>query len=215
MGHGITLEVSTLARNESAAAIVAAFRNESPKEREASVRRTSLALKRYRWLKTGKSSAYSKHSPEWLPILSAFWYPQDDPTGNKFAAGQRALARGILETLMLRAAFHFDARRLEGLAEVVRNVKQGKEVKPTRANHFAGEILRWLPDLSDALAGRRPTQAEMEHFIMAWNEDEFPNNREAWTAAFKMVGWPADSKRSAKIDRDKITELARTLKRHP
>ncbi|MCF7732360.1 MAG: hypothetical protein K9N23_11760 [Akkermansiaceae bacterium] len=138
-GHGIKIEAAEAAtRNAIIEAVVGAFKKESAKERIESIRRTMERLKCYRLLQAGADDKYPNHyDHEWSAVLWAFLYPPMpgiDPESTSLSAGTRMLARGILESMMLQAAFNMNPGRFESLARVIRRMNTKDGSKPIRIN---------------------------------------------------------------------------------
>lgn len=209
IGHGIRLIAATGTREEIISKILQALREETAEERRASIKRVTFRLKCYKWLYSGKTGSQHKHAHEWLPVLSAFLYPSVEPHQSDSLAiesGTRVIARGILETMMLLAVFHWEANRIEGLAAALREIRDGTRIDPTLANRTAGEIIRWLPVLWNGIE-RRPSKSEMMEFIETIFPEFTPTPNDK-SKAFKMVGWPSDDERIRKIDKAEIHRLA-------
>ncbi len=214
-GYGIKLEAAGMDRCRLISILVVHLRNESPKVRKTSIPSILRRLESFRFLNTtGKKGACDRYTHEWLPILWPFLYP-DSPEGNAdavaHAAGERIIARGLIETMTLRAIFTQDHERVQSLSQALKNIRHGQSPKLTLENRVKGGILRCLPYLNEKLE-RLPSRAEIQFFmrqLAAFNgEPEFPQRENPWIDAFDEFGYPAKH-REIRINEDLIVKLAR------
>jgi hypothetical protein len=216
-GHGIKLEATKKDRYDLISLLVGHLRGESLKVRQKSITGILRRLECFRFLNTGKAGQSDPYVHEWLPILWPFLYP-DTPANEKdavaLAAGERLIARGIIETMILRAIFTQDYKRVSSLALALENISIGQSPKPTVENRIKGGILRCLPYLNETL-GRLPSRAEIQFFMRqldAFNGlDGFPARQNPWVDAFREFRYPAEL-RKIRIDEDLLTSLARKVR---
>jgi len=215
-GHGIKLKAAETERYALISLLVEFLKNEDEAERVASIPRMLRGLDSFRFLHEGKVGSYDIFAHEWLPILFIFLYPdapQNHPNAIAYKAGERIIARGLLETMTLRAVFTMDHKRLESLSKATKQIRSNRYQKPTVKNRIKGEILRWLPLLSEHLK-RLPSRSELEQFIRAyasWNgEKEYATRANAWSDSFRDLSYPA-APRKIRIDREAIEKLARQM----
>ncbi len=213
-GDRFMIEISQMDRYSLIKNLLTQLRIETLEERRLSIPRVLRRLDCYRFLHTGKHT--DPHIHEWLPIVWNFLYPDakdDDAEANAIIAGKRAVSRGLIETMTLRAIFTLDHDRLKSLAEALKTIRHNKVLEPTVENRVIGEILRCLPYLNEEL-GKLPSRAELEYFIRelaAWSgEKEFPKRANPWSDAFHWLGYEADP-RQCRIDKPVITKLARKV----
>lgn len=212
-GCGIQITAATSSRDVILAEIVKALRDESDEERLDAVRSVLEKLKCYRLLHAGKKGTNDRFAHEWRGVLWPFLYPADASDGSDavtLAAGRRAIAREIIESMVLRAVFRWDSGRIEGLAAVLREIRDGRQPVATIENRAAGEIMRWLPWLSENL-GHHPSKSEMKAFILDVSPD-LSDKTNSWAKAWKLVGYPKDNERERRIDLGEILQLARSAK---
>ena len=208
--RGILLFAADASREQIIAKVLEALREETSETRRDSINLVSSRLKCFHFLHAPKKGTQHKHALDWLPILWPFLYPAAepaDPEADRLTTGTRVITRAILESLMLRAVFHWEVGRIEGLAAALRAIRDNDFIAPTAASRTAGEIIRWLPILWDGLK-RRPSKAEMIEFLEVVFPDlkPTPNDR---SKAFRSIGWPDDKERKTRMDRVKIHSLAR------
>ncbi len=212
-GRGIQITAATSSRDMILAEIVKALRDETDEERLDAVWSVLEKLKCYRLLQAGKKGTIERFAHEWRGVLWPFLYPANASDGSEdtaLAAGRRAIARGIIESMVLRAVFRWDSGRIEGLATVLREIRDRSQPIATIENRAAGEIMRWLPWLSENLE-HHPSKTEMKAFILAISPD-LSDKTNSWSKAWRLVGYPKDSERSRRIDQDEILQLARRAK---
>ena len=213
-GHGIKLEVARMDRYAFISNLVGHLRNESPEARTASIPRMLRRLDCFRFQHSGKKKTFDPYSHEWLPILWQFLYPgapEGDDEVVAHSAGERMIARGLIETMTLRAVFTQDHQRVKSLSVALKSISQGQSIVPTVENRIKSEILRCLPYLNENL-GRPPSRAEIQFFIRQCaafrGELEFPERQNPWVEAFHFFQYQAE-RRAIRIDNDLITRLAR------
>lgn len=215
-GHGISLEAAAMDRYTLISSLINHLRNEPSNDRKSSIPRILRRLDCFKYLHTGKTGASDSHLHEWLPVVWPFLYPEP-PEGDHeavaHAAGQRLLARGLIETMTLRAIFFQDHERVKSLSLAIKNIKHGKSQDPTLDNRIKGGVLRCLPYLNEELK-RLPSRSEIQFFmrqLAALNgEPEFPERQNPWSDAFRTFQYPADP-RKIRIDEDLIVKLARKV----
>lgn len=206
-GTGILEKVATLDRLDAARAIVAAFRDETRSDRLASIERCRRRIECLKLLVSGRKGSFNPHMAEWLPVLEPFLHPGDTPLSQGF----RALSRGVLEAMILRAIFHYDVKRIEALTASLRVIRDRQEIIPPHAQRIAAEVIRWLPWVQGNLQ-RFPTKEEFKAFLRSVYPDEMPERDEPFVAAYQLIGYqgPADHRR--KMDAALITRLALTAR---
>lgn len=211
-GYGIKLAAASMERYALISNLVDHLRNESPEDRSASIPSILRRLDCFRFLNTGKKGVSDPYTHEWLPILWPFLYPdalEGDAAAVAHAAGERVIARGMIETMTLRAIFTQDFRRIASLANAMRMIRAGKDHKPTTKNRIMGEILRSTPYLVERLGGR-PSTSVIEAFVRRcaeFNGQVFAIREHDFNAAFKELEYP-DKPGDIKIDEHLITKLA-------
>ena len=213
-GGGIVRFAAAHSRDQVAAKILEELRKETAEERDESISRTLRRLESFRFFHTGKKGALNPHVHEWLPILWPYLYPpqtDETPESITYAHGARAIARGIVEAMIHRALFRQDSLRLEGLAVAIQVIRDNAAPQPTNSNRIAGEILRFLPSLSEELE-RSPSKSEIEQFLLEVLPGRLSERREDWTVAFRKIGYPADLDRRSKSDSNQILKIARKYK---
>jgi hypothetical protein len=211
-GYGVKIKATMHDRNGFIDWLVKHLRSETEEGRVSSIPRTLRRLDCFKYLHTGKNCDPNLH--EWLPLLWPYLYPETpegDTDAVRVAAGERMIARGLIEAMMHRALFTMDYKRLESLAAAMKIIRQSKSMKPTVENRVMGEILRWLPYLEERL-DRLPSRAELEAFIREraafMSDDDFAERRHPWAKAYKNLKYPSE-KRTIRMDRDLIQKLAR------
>lgn len=212
-GPGIVSEVSALDRWDAAMAVVQAFRDEPPERRERSIENVRLRVECLRLIDSGKKGSQNDYIPEWMPILLDFCFPEDEEDSRK-PAGVRSLARGILETMMLRAVFHMDAPRIEALGSALRIVRDNEEIATPNAKLIASRVIRFIPWLPERL-GRLPTKEEFKLFLRTLYPDEMPQSRdEPFTNGFRLIGYNGPDNHRKKMDSNLIVRLALEVRKH-
>ena len=215
-GYGVKLEVARMDRYGFISNLVEHLRNESSDDRIASIPSMLRRLDCFRYQHAGKKKTFDPHAHEWIPILWQFLYPsapEGDDESVAHAAGERMIARGLIETMTLRAVFTQDHQRVKSLSVALKNISQGRSTEPTVENRIKGEILRCMPYLNENL-GRLPSRAEIEFFVRQCaafrGAAEFPQRPNPWVEAFQYFHYPAD-RRAIRIDPDLMTHLAREV----
>jgi hypothetical protein len=215
-GYGVKLEVARMDRYGFISKLVAHLRNESSKDRIESIPSMLRRLDCFRFQHAGKKKTFDPHAHEWTPILWQFLYPsapESDDEAVAHAAGERMIARGLIETMTLRAVFTQDHQRVRSLSVALKNISQGQSTEPTVENRIKGEILRCIPYLNEKI-GRLPSRAEIQFFARQCaafrGEADFPARQNPWVEAFQHFHYPAD-RRAIRTDPDLMTRLAREI----
>jgi len=186
------------------------------KDRNSSIPAILRRLDAFQCLNAGKTGACDPHTHEWLPILWPFLYPyapEGDVGAVAHAAGERVIARGLIETMTLRAIFTQDHERVKSLSVALKNIKHDQSQEPTVKNRIKGGILRCLPYLNEKLK-RLPSRSEIQCFmrqLAGFNgEPEFPMRQNPWSDAFREFRYDEEP-RKIRIDTDLIVKLAREV----
>ncbi len=208
---GIYREAAILDRNALADRIVELLRSESSETRINSLKRISVAIEADRLDFSEAHKDASPHVHEWILLIGDFLYPSDRWGDGKnslsIAAGQRALARGIIEALFFRTIMHVDSERLTGLVQALQLVRDGRKINPPKRSQIAAGILRATPLLHEQL-GMQPTKSEVKTFLLHAFPDDYTDHSNTWTEAFKIVGFPNGDDRKRIMDSEKIIGLA-------
>jgi hypothetical protein len=210
----LKIDASKMIRSDLISKLLVYLKKESGESRRSSIPQTLQRLDCFKYFNAGKKGSSDPYAHEWLSIISPFLYPtapKKDPNAIAISAGERIIARGLLETMVLRSIFTSDHKRLQSLSAAVKAIRFNKEVKPTVTNRIKAEVLRSAPYLHERL-GRFPSRAEIKLFIeqlTAWSgEDPLPVRRNPWKEAFGIINDVASS-RTVRLDEDLIVKLAR------
>lgn len=129
---------------------------------------------------------------EWREILRTFHHPSEP-----HSHGRRAIARVFLESLFLKAIFHFDTDAIRGLADVLDLIRRGEDAQASPSNRIASEILGWKTRVEGEL-GELPTKAEMRAFLEAYYPRQLSDDKETWSKAWTLTNWPAENNRKGR-----------------
>lgn len=99
-----------------------------------------------------------------------------------------------------------DAPRIDGLAEAIRTLRDGRQIYHPNAPKIAGRILYCLDWLWEQLEHRLPGKEELKLFLRTMYQDEMPSRDEPYTQAFKLIGYPDSPRKN--MDQNKIVSLA-------
>ncbi len=157
---------------------------------------------RLRLTESGKSTRMH----EWEPIIGHFLYAESD--------GQRAVAKHIMEVLLLRAAFHFDVEAIRSLADALELRRKNEFAQCSPSQRIASEILNWKLRLTLEL-GRLPSKSEMKTFLMRLYPylPDPDKNPKQWSAAWRLTRWPSDGDRKGERSKAALERIEKIAER--